>query len=239
MLGIAMLVSCSSGERTELLVSAAASLADGFIAIEAAYEESHPEVDVVLNFGGSSALREQILAGAPTGVFASANETIMNDVAAAGLLHEPSQVFATNRLAIAVPEGNPAGVAGLEDFDRPELLLGLCARGVPCGDFARTALQRAGVTPVVDTDEPNVRALLTKVELGDLDAGIVYVTDVIARSSVVDSVVIPDEFNPTARYPIAVIARSGAQDTATKFVSFVLGAEGQAVLADRGFGVHE
>lgn len=237
MVAAVILVSCSSGGRRELLVSAAASLTDGFAAIEAAFERGHPDIDVVLNLGGSSALREQILAGAPTAVFAAANERIMSDIASAGLLLEPAQVFATNRLAIAVPRGNPAGIVDLDDFARPELLIGLCAAGVPCGDLARTALQRAGVTPVVDTDEPNVRALLTKIELGDLDAGIVYVTDVTSRASVVDEVPISDEVNPVAKYPIAVLADSADQDVAFGFVSFVLSAEGQAILADQGFEV--
>ncbi len=233
---VSLLVSCSAGGRTELLVSAAASLADGFAGLEAAFEEENPDVDVVLNLGGSAALREQVLAGAPAAVFAAANEAIMRDVASAGLLGEPAQVFATNRLAIAVPSGNVAGIGGLDDFGRPELLLGLCAVGVPCGDLARTALQQAGVVPAVDTDEPNVRALLTKIELGDLDAGIVYVTDVIARAGLVDEIPISAEINPVARYPIAVLADSDEQDLASGFVAFVLSPEGQTILAEQGFG---
>ena len=236
LVAVVLLVSCSAGGRTELLVSAAASLTDAFAALEAAFEEEYPDVDVVLNLAGSAALREQILAGAPTAVFAAADETIMRDVASAGLLREPARVFATNRLAIAVPAGNPVGVVGLDDFARPELLLGLCATGVPCGDLARTALQRAGVAPAVDTDEPNVRALLTKIELGDLDAGIVYVTDVISRADHVDEVPISNEVNPVASYPVAVLADSDEQDLAVAFVSFVLSAEGQAILAEQGFG---
>ena len=233
---VTILVSCSTGRSTELLVSAAASLTDGFAAIEIAYEANHPDVDVVLNLGGSSTLREQILAGAPTAVFASANEATMSDVAAADLLRGPAQIFATNRLSVAVPRGNPAGINGLGDFARPELLLGLCATGVPCGDLARSALDRAGVTPAVDTDEPNVRSLLTKIELGDLDAGIVYATDISARSVVVDEVPIADEDNLTARYPIAVVAGSTEEAVAVDFVAFVLSGEGQAILAAQGFG---
>ena len=232
-----MLASCSTGGRTELLVSAAASLTDGFAAIEAAYEAHNPDVHVVLNLGSSSALREQIFAGAPADVFASANETTMSDVAEAGLLRGSAEIFATNRLTIAVPRGNPAGIAGLADFSRQELLLGLCATGVPCGDLARNALERTGVTAEVDTDEPNVRSLLTKIELGDLDAGIVYLTDVVARSSVVDEVPIADRNNPTTSYPIAVLAQSAREQEALDFVSFVLSAEGGAILAGQGFGV--
>jgi molybdate transport system substrate-binding protein len=233
----ALLVSCSAGGRAELLVSAAASLTDAFAAIEAAYEAANPDVDVVLNLGGSSALREQILAGAPADVFAAANEATMRDVATAGLLLGPAEIFATNRLTVAVPRGNPAGITGLDDFGRSELLIGLCAVGVPCGDLARTALERTGVTPDVDTNEPNVRSLLTKIELGDLDAGIVYVTDVVARSARVDEVPIADRDSPTARYPIAVLAESAEDARAVDFVSFVLSAEGSSILAEQGFGV--
>lgn len=228
-------VSCSSSGRTELLVSAAASLADGFAAMEVAYETAHPEVDVVVNLAGSAALREQVLAGAPTDVLAVANQATMNAVAGAGLLLGTAQAFASNRLAIAVPPGNPAGISGLDDFSRSELLLGLCASGVPCGDLARTALERAGVTPNVDTNEPNVRALLTKVELGDLDAGIVYVTDVIARP--VDAVAFADDYNEVATYPIAILAGSRDEALAADFVAFVLSSEGAEILADLGFGI--
>lgn len=227
--------SCSTSERTELLVSAAASLAEGFAAIESAYETAHPEVDVVVNLAGSAALREQVLAGAPTQVLAVANQSTMTDVANAGLLLGTAQAFASNRLAIAVPPGNPADIDGLDDFARSELLLGLCAPGVPCGDLARTALERAGVAPDVDTNEPNVRALLTKIELGDLDAGIVYVTDVIARP--VDSVAVSDDDNEVATYPIAALAGSRDEALAADFVSFVLSSEGAEILANLGFGI--
>jgi molybdate transport system substrate-binding protein len=228
-------VSCSTSERKELLVSAAASLADGFAAIEVAYEMAHPEVDVVVNLAGSAALREQVLAGAPTEVLAVANQATMSDIANGGLLRGPAQAFASNRLAIAVPPGNPAGIGGLDDFARSELLLGLCAPGVPCGDLARAALESAGVAPEVDTNEPNVRALLTKIELGDLDAGIVYVTDVMARP--VDSVAVPEAHNQVATYPIAILAGSRDESLAADFVAFVLSTEGAEILTDLGFGI--
>lgn len=180
-------------------------------------------------------MREQVLAGAPTQVLAVANQSTMTDVANAGLLLGTAQAFASNRLAIAVPPGNPADIDGLDDFARSELLLGLCAPGVPCGDLARTALERAGVAPDVDTNEPNVRALLTKIELGDLDAGIVYVTDVIARP--VDSVAVSDDDNEVATYPIAALAGSRDEALAADFVSFVLSSEGAEILANLGFGI--
>ncbi len=164
-----------------LAVFAAASLTDSFEVLAAAFEAGHPGVTVTLNFAASSALREQILAGAPADVFASASADDMNRLAAAGALAGEPRVFARNRMVIAVPAGNPAGITGLEDFADPGRLIGLCAEEIPCGRYAREALASAGVTPSPDTLEPDVRALLTKVAAGELDAGIVYATDIAAR----------------------------------------------------------
>lgn len=234
--GMLTLASCGSDGRAELLVSAAASLTDTFQAIEAEFEERNPDVDVVVNLAGSSALREQIIAGAPADVFASANESVMEDVARAGLLASPARVFATNRLEIAVPLSNPVAVSGLSDFGRSELVLGLCAVGVPCGDFALKALENANVTPAIDTEEPNVRALLTKVESGDLDAGIVYVTDVLAGAGDIAGIPIPDDLNVVARYPIATLEAPHRSEEAAALIAFVLSVDGQAILASHGFG---
>jgi molybdate transport system substrate-binding protein len=225
----------SSGLEGEVLVSAAASLTDAFAEVETQFETANHGVDVVLNLGPSSGLREQILEGAPADVFASANTSNMDQVAEAGEVAGESQVFARNLLQIAVPSGNPAGVTGLEDFGRDELLIGLCAVGVPCGDFAREALANAGVTPSIDTNEADVRALLTKVELGELDAGITYVTDVASTGGAVDGVDIPEDANVVAEYPIAVLANAPNPDAASAFVDFVLSDEGQEILDDFGF----
>jgi len=219
----------------EVLVSAAASLTDAFGALETAFEASHPGVDVMLNLGGSSALREQILAGAPADVFAPANTANMDRVAADGAVVGTPEVFAGNHLEIAVPPGNPAGVTGLADFARSDLLIGLCAPGVPCGDYGREALAKAGVDPSVDTEEPNVRALLTKIEAGELDAGIVYVTDVAASGGTVDGIEIPDDVNVFAEYPIAVLSGAPNPIGATAFTTFVLSDRGGEILAGYGF----
>lgn len=229
---------CGSGRtHGEVLVSTAASLADAFEALEVAFEAADPEVAVVLNLDGSSALREQILAGAPVDVFASADTANMDQIVAAGNTADEVFVFAGNRLEIAVPAGNPARVTGLADFARSELLIGLCAVGVPCGDYGRQALEKAGVVPSVDTDEPNVRALLTKIEAGELDAGIVYVTDVLALNGRVDGIVIPDEQNVVAEYQIAAIADAPNPAGAAAFVEFVLSDEGRSILEEYGFVV--
>lgn len=233
-------VSCSngppanSGSQVQILVSAAASLTDAFGEIEAGFENENPGADVVLNLAASSALREQILEGAPVDVFASANTANMDQLVEAGEVAGEPRVFASNRLQIAVPTGNPAGVSGLSDFTRPELLIGLCAQGVPCGDFARQALQNAGVMPEIDTNEPDVRALLTKVEAGELDAGITYVTDVIAATGV-KGIDIPDQFNVVTEYPIAVLSSAPNPQWAQMFVEFVRSTAGQAILAEYGF----
>lgn len=225
----------ASGLGGELLVSAAASLTDAFAEVATAFEAAHPGVDVVLNLGGSSSLREQILAGAPADVFASANMSNMSKVVAAGEVVGEPQIFARNLLQIAVPPGNPSGITGLGDFSREELLIGLCAAEVPCGDFARTALDHAGVVPAVDTNEPDVRALLTKIEAGELDAGITYVTDVTSSRGRVDGVDIPEPDNVVAEYPIAALAGALNPDAARAFVAFVLSDDGQEILGHDGF----
>jgi len=224
-----------SGLEGELLVSAAASLTDAFGEIALAFEAANPGVDVILNLGGSSSLREQILEGAPIDVFASANTSNMDQIVDAGEVAGEPEIFARNILRIAVPAGNPAGVTGLEDFSRDELLIGLCAEDVPCGAFAREALHRAGVMPALDTNEPDVRALLTKIEAGELDAGITFVTDVASAGDAVDGVDIPEIENAVALYPIAVLANAPNSDAASAFVAFVLSADGQAILGKHGF----
>jgi molybdate transport system substrate-binding protein len=217
-----------------VLVSAAASLTDAFGEIEAAFEAANPEVDVSLNFASSSTLREQILEGAPVDVYASANTANM-DLVIAAVGAEKDATFVTNSLQIAVPEGNPGGIVGLEDFSNPDLLIGLCVASVPCGEFGREALRKAGVTPAVDTEEPDVRALLTKIESGELDAGITYVTDV-QPSGAIEGIEIPREFNVVAAYPIAVLANAPHPRQAEALLDFVLSAAGQEILQSYGFG---
>jgi molybdate transport system substrate-binding protein len=216
-------------------VFAAASLTDAFDEIDAAFEEANPGVTVEANYGASSALREQILAGAPADVFASANTSNMDQVVAGGAAEDPTD-FVTNVLQIAVPAGNDADVAGLDDFADPDLLIGLCAEEVPCGEFGRAALANAGITPSIDTNEPDVRSLLTKLEAGELDAGIVYVTDVMAAGDAVEGIDIPEDDNVVATYPIAPLTDAPNGEAAAAFVDFVLSDEGQEILSSYGFG---
>lgn len=218
-----------------ITVFAAASLTDAFGEIADEFEAANPGVSVESNFGASSALREQILAGAPADVFASANLSNMDQVVEADAAAGDARTFATNRLEIVVPAGNPADVSGLAAFGDDDLLVGLCAAEVPCGDLGREALANAGVTPAVDTEEPDVRSLLTKVEAGELDAGLVYATDVLAAGDAVEGIEIPAADNVVAEYPIATLAEAGGAEVADAFVAYVLSDAGQDILASYGF----
>jgi molybdate transport system substrate-binding protein len=215
-------------------VFAAASLTDAFEEVGTAFEAANPDTTIELNFAASSALREQILSGAPADVFASANTSNMDQVVDGGAA-EGSEPFVKNQLQIAVPDSNPMGVTGLADFADGDLLIGLCAEEVPCGELGREALAKAGVTPSIDTNEPDVRSLLTKIEAGELDAGIVYITDVRSAGDAVDGIDISAEDNVIATYPIAALTDAANRDVAEAFVEFVLSDEGQEILASYGF----
>lgn len=218
-----------------LLVFAAASLTEAFGELGDAFEEANPDLTVDFHFAGSSALATQIQEAAPADVFASANESNMEKVVHTGEVTAEPQIFVTNILEIAVPAGNPGGVDGLDDFANPDLLIGLCAEEVPCGQFGREALANAVVTPSIDTDDPDVRSLLTKVEAGELDAGIVYQTDVQSAGDTVEGVEIPSDENIVATYPIAPLAAAPNAEAAEAFIAFVLSSEGQDILASYGF----
>ena len=217
-----------------ITVFAAASLTDAFSEAAEDFMAANPDVTVELNLAASSALREQILAGAPSDVFASANSSNMEQVVEAGAADRP-EIFTRNALEIVVPAGNPADVDGLDDFADTDLLIGLCAAGVPCGELSREVLADAGVAPAQDTDEPDVRSLLTKVAAGELDAGIVYRSDVLAAGDEVEGIEIPDDVNVVAEYPIATLTESGAPEVADAFVEFLLSDDGQAILESWGF----
>lgn len=223
-----------------VLVFAAASLTDVFSDLERSYEAENPTVDIQLNLAGSSTLREQILAGAPADVFAPAAAEPMDEVVAADLAVGQPLVVAHNRLALAVPPGNPGGVTGWADLADDRLLVGLCAPGVPCGDLARRLLADAGVVPSIDTEEPDVRALLTRIEAGELDVGVIYTTDVMAAGDRVETVKL-DEADTAATqavtndYPIATLSGGTNPSGAADFVAFVLSDEGRDLLAERGF----
>jgi molybdate transport system substrate-binding protein len=232
-LAVSGCASAPTARPTTLTVFAASSLTDSFGAIAQAFERAHPEVNVVLSFGGSSGLAQQIVQGAPADVFATASPDTMATV---GSLAAAAEVFATNTVEIAVPPGNPGAVHGLSDFARPELVIALCAAEVPCGVAATTVLSAAGVRASIDTFEQDVKAVLTKVELGEVDAGLVYRTDVLAAGNRVEGIIVPEADAAVASYPIATLTASPRQKTAKAFVAFVLSREGQRILRDAGFG---
>jgi molybdate transport system substrate-binding protein len=226
-------------EGAELTVSGAASLTEAFTDIGAAFEEDNPGVTVTFNFGPSDGLSTQINEGAPVDVFASASPKWMDAVQDEGPGVEGRTDFAKNRLAIIVPTGNPAGIEGIEDLAEDDVKLVLAAEGVPVGDYAREALDNAGVADAalanVVSNEEDVKAVVTKVVSGDADAAIVYVTDVTAEvADQVQMIEVPDDVNVIATYPIAVVTGSQEADLAQRFVDYILG-EGQQTLADYGF----
>ncbi|HSJ83725.1 MAG TPA: molybdate ABC transporter substrate-binding protein [Acidimicrobiia bacterium] len=218
----------------DLFVSAAASLTDAFAEVGSAVEEANPGVRVLLNLGSSSSLRQQILEGAPVDVFASADTANMAQIVESGETAADPEIFARNTMQIAFPAGNPAGITGLGDFADEDLLIGLCAATAPCGAHAREVLENAGVIPSIDSNEPDVRALLNKVGSGELDAGIVYQTDVLSSGDV-EGLAIPDDVNVIADYPIAVIVNGSHPMAGSRFVEFVLSEGGQAILNRYGF----
>jgi len=220
---------------SEIVVLAAASLTEAFTQIAADFEAAHPGTDVTLGFGGSSTLGPQIVAGAPADVFAAASPDTMRLVVEAGAVSGAPAVFARNRLQIAVPAGNPADVGGLADLADPDLLVALCAPEVPCGAAAETALAAAGVQARPDTLEQDVRAVLTKIELGEVDAGLVYRTDVLAAGAAVEGVRLPVAHDTVSDYLIAALADADDPDLAVAFVDCVLSEQGQETLADAGF----
>lgn len=225
----------ATGLSGTLTVFAAASLTETFDALAAAFEERYPSVEVVLNYGGSAALAQQIVAGAPADVFAAASEPTMAAVTDAGLAAGPV-VFATNTLELVVPRGNPAGVSGLGDLARDDLAIALCDPVVPCGAAAEKVLAVAGITAVPDTLEEDVKAVLTKVRLGEADAGLVYVTDARAAGDEVHAIAIPEAGEAVNRYPVAALADAPHADLADAWIGMLLGAEGQSALAEAGFG---
>jgi molybdate transport system substrate-binding protein len=219
----------------EIVVFAAASLTETFTRLGKDFEDAHPGTAVRFNFAGSSALAQQINQGAPADVFASAAPTNMKQVVDAGGVQGDPTTFVRNRLEIAVPKGNPAKVAGLADLARAELKIALCAERVPCGAAARRVFQAAGITAQPDTLEQDVRAVLTKVRLGEVDAGLVYRTDVRSAGADVDGIEFPEAEQAVNDYPIAVLARAPNPDGAKAFVDYVLSDKSRAILASAGF----
>jgi molybdate transport system substrate-binding protein len=249
----ALLVACAgppaaSQPAETLNVFAAASLADAFEEIGAGFRAANPGVELAYNFAGSQQLAAQIAEGAPADVFASANRTQMQAaIAGSRVISGTEQVFARNRLVLITPADNPAGISTPADLAKPGVRLILADSAVPVGQYSLDFLAKASALPgysaaysqtvlanVVSYEE-NVRSVLTKVALGEGDAGIVYTTDAALEAQQVAQIAIPDELNTVAAYPIAPLADSPRAALAQKFIDYVLGPEGQGVLMRYGF----
>jgi molybdate transport system substrate-binding protein len=236
LLGLLVLPGCGDdGGDGTVTVLAAASLTDAFTALARNFEEEHEGTTVELSFGPSSGLATSVVEGAPAGVFASASPTAMDVVVEAGEVDGSPADFAQNRLALVMPQGNPGDVRSLDDLARDELLVGLCAPEVPCGEVATEVLEDAGVDPAPDTEEADVRALLTKVVAGELDVGLVYETDVAAAGNDVEGIALSPDAPAGTRYPIAVLEGASDPGAAEDFVDLVRSEEGQRVLQEHGF----
>jgi molybdate transport system substrate-binding protein len=215
-------------------VFAAASLKEAFTRLGHQFEAAHPGVRVVLSFGPSSGLATQITQGAPADVFASASTTSMQQVVKAGDASAPRD-FASNVMQIAVPPANPAHVTGVADLARAGVKVAVCQAAVPCGATAAKVFAHAAVKVTPVTQEVDVKAVLAKVTLGEVDAGVVYVTDVRAAGAKVRGIAIPAGVNASTTYPIAPVAGSRNPAAATAFTDYVLSADGAAALTAAGF----
>lgn len=232
-------------EPRSLTVFAAASLTDAFAEIGAAFDAANPGVTTTFNFAGSQALRTQIEEGAPVDVFASASGKEMDTLVTGAFVGADTvQVLLTNKLVVILPTDNPAALEKLEDLASPGIKIVLAAEEVPVGKYARQALDlmdaafgagyKDQVLANVVSNEDNVKQVVAKVQLGEADAGIVYVSDMVA-SPELKSIEIPADLNVIAKYPIGPLVKSENAELAAKFVEYVLSADGQAVLARWGF----
>jgi molybdate transport system substrate-binding protein len=224
----------SSASTGSITVFAAASLTGTFTQLGKQFEAAHPGDTVKFSFGPSSGLATEITSGAPADVFASAATANMDQVVSAGDASNP-QNFAKNIMEVAVPPNNPANVKSVNNLAKKSVKTALCQPQVPCGVVAAEVFKNAGITVKPVTLQPDVKSVLSQVELGNVDAGMVYVTDVMAAGTKVKGVSIPPEDNASTLYPIATITSSKQKSEAEAFVAYVLSPAGQQVLTAAGF----
>ncbi len=231
----------------DLVVFAASSLTEAFTALGQGFQADHPQVHVTLNFAGSQQLAQQLALGAPADLFASANQTQMDAVVAAGrIVPESVRVFASNRLVVVLPADNPGQIQSLADLAGPGLRVVLADESVPVGAYTRIFLTNADAGPALPADfsqkvlgntvsfEINVRAVLSKVSLGEADAGVVYASDLAASAENVQQMAIPDALNVIAVYPLAPVVDSQHSQDVGAFVDYILSPAGQGILATHG-----
>lgn len=233
---VAVLSSCAPATtpRTELVVYAASSLSDAYTSLGTSFEAAHPRVTLKFSFDGSSSLVDQLTQGAPADVFASADRSTMDKATTANLMSGKPSLFATNTLTLIVPKGNPAGITGLDSsLDGKKLVV--CGDGVPCGTATTKLATMLGVTLKPVSQETKVTDVRAKVESGQADAGVVYVTDAKASGSKVDTIAITNADLVKNEYLVGVVAASKNSDLAGQFVALVTASEGQKVLSGAGF----
>lgn len=231
----ATLAGCSSGSgKTKLTVFIASSLTPTFTTLEQQFEKAHPDVDVVLSPGSSTTLATQITQGAPADVIATADQQSIQLVVKAGQTAAKPVQFATNTLVIAVPKGNPGNVTGVQSLSTASFVA--CDPTAPCGIAAAAMLKSAGITAKPKSYEPDVATTLTQVESGQVDAGIVYVTDAKSAGSQVEAVPIPASVNVVNPYYIAAIKGSSQSKLANEWIALVTSQAGLGVLQKAGFG---
>lgn len=234
--------------ETTLNVFAAASLTDAFTALAPTFEAAHPGVNIVYNFAGAQQLAAQIIEGAPADVFASANRKHMDAVITSSkVISGTDHAFVRNRLVVITPKENPAGITTLKDLAKPGVKLVFEAKEVPAGQYTLDFLTKASAlpeytaaySPTVLTNvvsyEDNVRSVLSKITLGEGDAGVVYTTDAATQPDKLQQITIPDELNVIATYPIAPLSDSASPELAQAFVEFVLSPEAKQVFVKYGF----
>ncbi|MDJ0754935.1 MAG: molybdate ABC transporter substrate-binding protein [Ardenticatenaceae bacterium] len=243
-----LLTGCNRGNRAdnqrELTVFAAASLTDAFLALAESFEAQNPDVQIILNFAGSSQLAAQLREGAPADLFASANPAQMQAVIAAGQVEPGSETeFATNQLTLVVPQDNPAEIAAFEDLARPNVGLILAVEGVPIRQYTDQILAsmpgefQDSFYANLLSEEDNVRQVLAKIALGEADAGIVYTSDITPDlDQEVREIAIPTGQNVVAAYSIAPLADTADSELSQRFINFVLSPAGQDILMSWGFG---
>ncbi len=236
-----------NGNGVTLTLFAGASLTAAFGDIGKAFQIANPGTHVTFNFGGSQALRTQIEQGAKVDVFASADTANMDPLKRQGLVVGDAPIFAHNRLVVITPKDNPAGIKTLKDLAKPGLKLDLADASVPIGNYTLQVLDKLSadatygaafktqVLARVVSKENDVKQVVSKVALGEADAGVVYTTDAQAALDKLTTIGIPDQFNIIAVYPIAVVKGSANPALAQKFVDYVLSAAGQSVLKEYGF----
>ena len=220
-----------------IVVDAAASLTGIFDEIATDFKKSHPGVTITFNYGGSSALATSIVSGAPVDLFASASPATMKTVTDANLAKGTPTTFVSNTLEIAVPAGNPGKITGLADFADASKKIAICAPEVPCGAAAVAVFAVTGIKDKPDTLVPDVKTALTQVSLDEVDAALVYHTDVLAAGSKVQGIAFPEAQKAINNYLIAPISSSKNLALAAAFEKFILGKDGTAVLKRAGFTI--